>query len=92
MSWACTVHKVHGLSLAEGVIGFDLEKQKSFNQGQIWVALSRISSINKTYLMGSCNKVALKVNELAKKEYERLKSEGLFKSQSHLPVAKLQLQ
>ena len=28
----------------------------------------------------------MKVNELAKKEYERLRSEGLFKSQSYLSV------
>ena len=86
LSWACTVHKVQGLSLAEGVVSFDLEKQKSFNQGQIYVALSRISSMNKMYLIGSYNKAALKVNESAKKEYERLRSEGLFKSQSHLAV------
>ena len=86
LSWPCTVHKVQGLSLAEGVVSFDLEKQKSFNQGQIYVALSRISSMNKMYLIGSYNKAALKVNESAKKEYERLRSEGLFKSQSHLAV------
>ena len=80
------VHKVEGLSLAEGVVSFDPEKQKSFNQGQIYVALSRISSMNKMYLIGSYNKAALNVNESAKKGYERLRSEGLFKSQSHLAV------
>ena len=86
LPWACTVPKVQGLSLAEGVVSFDLEKQKSFNQGKIYVALSRISSMNKMYLIGSYNKAALKVNKSAKKEYERLRSEGLFKSQSHLAV------
>ena len=30
LSWACTVHKVQGLSLAEGVVSFDLEKTKVF--------------------------------------------------------------
>ena len=34
LPWACTVLKVQGLSLAEGVVSFDLEKQKSFNQGK----------------------------------------------------------
>ena len=72
--------------MAEGVVILKLEKQKSFNQGQIYVALSRISSMNKMYLIGSYNKAALKVNESAKKEYERLRSEGLFKSQSHVAV------
>ena len=86
LSWACTVHKVQDLSLAESIVSFDLEKQNSFNQGQIYVAFSRILSLNKMYLIGSYNKAALKVNESAKKEYERLRSEGLFKSQSHLAV------
>ena len=36
------------------------------------------------YLIGSHKKAALKVNESAKKEYKSLRSEGLFKSQSHL--------
>ena len=58
-SWACTVHKLQGLSLGEGVVSFELVKQKSFNQGQIHVALSRISSIKKMYLKESC---VLKVN------------------------------
>ena len=42
--------------------------------------------MNKTYLIGSYNETALKVNESAKKEYERLRIEGLCKSQSHLSV------
>ena len=42
--------------------------------------------MNKMYLIGSYNKAALKVNESAKKEYERLRSESLFKSLSHLAV------
>ena len=38
LSWACTVHKVQGLSLTSAVVSFDLEKQKSFNEGQMYVA------------------------------------------------------
>ena len=86
LPWACTVPKVQGLSLAEEVVSFDLEKQKSFNQGQIIFALSKISSMNKMYLIGSYNKATQKLNESAKKEYERFRSEGLFKLQSHLAV------
>ena len=86
LSWACTVHKVQGLSLAEGVVSFDLEKQRAFNQGQLYVALSRISSMTKMYLIGAYKKSAMKVNESAKQEYERLRSEALFKSESHLAV------
>ena len=56
---------------AEGVVSFDLVKEKYFNQGQVYVALSRISSMNKMYLIGPYNTAKLKVNESAKKEYER---------------------
>ena len=41
LSWACTVHKVQGLSLTSAVVSFDLEKHRSFNEGQMFVALSR---------------------------------------------------
>ena len=73
---ACTVHKVQGLSLTEGVAIFVFESQKSFNQGQIYVALSRITSINELYLIGKYTTAALKVNESAKKEYEKLRTES----------------
>ena len=72
--WACTVHKVQGLSLAEVVVSFEFESQKSFNQRQMYVASSRITSINELYLIGKYNKAALKVNVLAKKEYLRIKT------------------
>ena len=34
LSWTCTVHKLQVLSLTSAVVSFDLEKQKSFNEGQ----------------------------------------------------------
>ena len=71
LSWACTVHKVQDLSLTEGVVSFDLKSQKYFNQGQMYVALSRITSINELYLIGKCNISVLKVNESAKRESMR---------------------
>ena len=40
LSWACTVHKVQGLSLDKAVI----------NYGQMYVALSRVTSLNGLYL------------------------------------------
>ena len=82
LSWACTVHKVQGLSLTEGVVSFDLKSQKSFNQGQMYVALSRITSVNELYLIGKCNISVLKVNESAKREYERFRTESCFKSKT----------
>ena len=35
LSWACTIHKAQGLSLNEGVVRFELKKQKYFGPGQI---------------------------------------------------------
>ena len=55
LSWACTVHKVQVFGLNAAIISFDLEKQNSFNQGQIYVALSRITNINNLYLIGKYN-------------------------------------
>lgn len=36
---------VKGLSLNAGVKSFDLERQRSFNQGQMYVALNRVRDI-----------------------------------------------
>ena len=82
LSLACTVHKVQDLSLTEGVVSFDLESQKYFNLVQMYVALSRITSINELCLIGNYNKTALKLNESVKREYERLRTESCFKSQT----------
>ena len=61
LSWACTVLKVQGLSLTSAVVSFDLEKQNSFNEGQIYVALSRITSIDNIFLIGKYNRNFFKV-------------------------------
>ena len=34
LAWACTVHKVRGLTLDNIVVSFDLRKQRYFNYGQ----------------------------------------------------------
>ena len=53
LSWEYIVDKVKDLSLSETVVRFDMERLKSFNQEQLYDALSRISSMNKMYLIGS---------------------------------------
>ena len=45
LAWACTIHKVQDLTLQNVVISFKLNKQKSFNNGQVYVALSRATSL-----------------------------------------------
>ena len=80
LSWACTVHKVQGLSLNKAIISFDLERQKCFNQGQMYVALSRITNMENMYLIGKYSRSAIKENKSAKIEYERLRQESVMKS------------
>ena len=51
LTWACTVHKVQGLTLEKIVFSFDLLKQRSFNYGQVYVALSRATSLSKLHIL-----------------------------------------
>ena len=55
LAWACTVHKVQGLTLQNVVISFHLNKQKSFNYGQVYVALSRSTSLQGLHILGQIN-------------------------------------
>ena len=57
LSWSFTVHKVQGLSLSDGVISYEL--QKSFNQRQMYVAMSRISKLENMHLIGNYNRNAI---------------------------------
>ena len=50
LAWACTVHKVQGLSLDKAVVSFTLQKQRCFNNGQMHVALSRVNFTKWTIL------------------------------------------
>ena len=77
LAWACTVHKVQGLSLEKAVINFDLEKQRGFNCGQIYVALSRVTSINGMYLTGTYKANAIKADNSVTEEYERLRNTSM---------------
>ncbi|XP_028408815.1 LOW QUALITY PROTEIN: ATP-dependent DNA helicase PIF1-like [Dendronephthya gigantea] len=52
LAWACTVHKVQGLTLDQVVVSTELVKQRSFNYGQIYVALSRATSLQGLYILG----------------------------------------
>ena len=78
LAWASTVHKVWGLSLEQGVIDFDLLKQKSFGPGQLYTALSRVKTYDNFYCIEEFKKSAIKVNKDALLEYERLKQNDLF--------------
>jgi len=86
LAWACTCHKVQSLSIPEAVISFTLHRQRHFNPGQMYVALSRVTTLSGLYLLGNYSKSAINVNTSADKEYERLRVERPFS-----PVEKLEI-
>ena len=75
---------MQGLSLKQGVISFDLQRQNSFNQGQMYVSLSPISKFINIHLVGKYHWNAIKVNrnvkESGKSEYEILHNENILTS------------
>ena len=75
LAWGCTVHKVQGLILEKVVISFDLVKQLSFNYGQVYLALSRATSLDNLYLIGSFFLSVIEADPRAIHEYQRLQNE-----------------
>ena len=51
----CTVHNVQGLRLSKVVMNFQLLKQRNLYYGQIYAALSRVTSLEGLYIFGSLN-------------------------------------
>ena len=80
LSWACTIHKVQGKTFQKVVVCFDLFKQQTFNTGQIYAALSRVTSLDGLYLTGSYNRKALKVDQRATEQYDHMRKNCQFQS------------
>ena len=78
LAYASTVHKVQGLSIEQGVVDFNLRKQRSFGSGQIYTALSRIKTFDTLYCTGEYKRISIKASTEALKEYERLKEHSIF--------------
>ena len=53
------------MSLDESVTSFDLQRQKLFNQGQIYIVLSRMRNMEKMLLIENYNDVRRKDNLIA---------------------------
>ena len=83
LSWACTVHKVQGLTLENVVVSLELHKQRSFNYGQIYVALSCATSLQGLHILGEIQSKHIKANPKVHKEYERLRNSCLIASTEH---------
>ena len=80
LAWACTVHKVQGKQFQEIVISFNLFKQRSWNNGQMYVALSRVTSLDGLYLTGEFNASAIKADPRATVEYNNLRENYAMKT------------
>ena len=50
LTFACTVHKVLGLTLPDVIVSFNLDRQKKFSYGQLYVALNRVKSLGNLYI------------------------------------------
>ena len=48
-------------------------KQRRFNTGQVYVALSRATSLNGLYLTGTFNKNSITIDQRASIEYEKMR-------------------
>ena len=72
------MHKVQGLNLSEAVFGFNLEKQRTFKPGQMYVSLSRIKNLQGLFFTDIFCKEAIKASAEASKEYYRLLNSAAF--------------
>ena len=73
LAWACTVPKVQGKQFKEIVISFNLFKQRSWNNGQMYVALSTVTSLDGLYLTGEYNASAIKADPRETIEYNNMR-------------------
>ena len=74
LAWACTVHKVQGKQFKDAVLSFELFKQRRFNSGQIYVALSRVTSLDGLHLTGEFSCKAINADARATEEYVLLRN------------------
>ena len=74
LSWACTVHKVQGLTFVEVVFSFDLLRQRYFKDGQAYTAMSRVTSLAGLHFTGKFDKKHLRSDDRAKEEYARMRA------------------
>ena len=84
LAWACTVHKVQGLTLPNAVVSFELNRQKRFSHGQLYVALSRVCNLSNLFIEGNIDEKAVSADPAVSAEYERLQIETTFKTNSPL--------
>ena len=76
LAWACTVHKAQCSSVRQIIINFQLLRQRNFNYGQIYVALSRVTSLEELFILDSFRVKAVRSNPQFIKKYNRMRCES----------------
>ena len=71
------IHEVQGLTLSTVVFNFELYKQEQFNYGQVYVALSRVKSLEQLYIIGEIDPKHIRADPRVHKECKRLRSRDL---------------
>lgn len=74
LAWVCTIHKVEGLTLQKICLSLDLQKQRNFNEGQLYVALSNATSISNLSLLGNLSLAHVYVNQAWLDQYSYLRA------------------
>ena len=77
LSYGATIHKVQGQQFPKALVSFELLKQRNFNAGQMYVSLSRIESLSGLYISGDISKDAIRPDEKALVEYDRLRTKSI---------------
>ena len=68
---------MHNSCSSTVVFSFELYKQRQFNYGQVYVALSRVKTLEQLYIIGEIDQKHITADPRAHKEYERLESRDL---------------
>ena len=76
LAWACTVHKAQCSSVRQIIINFQLLKQRNFDYGQIYVALSRVTSLKQLFILDSFRVKTVRSNPQFIKTYNRMRCES----------------
>lgn len=71
MGLHCT--QVQGLTLSDVVVSFDLNRQKHFNCGQIYVDLSRATGLQGLHVVGQVKNKHVRANPKVHAEYQRMR-------------------
>ena len=58
------------------VFSFKLFKQRQFNRGLVYVALSRVKLLSQLYLLGHINSAGVRTDPRVDEEYERLRTQS----------------